>query len=260
MKWNAIFAGIALIAVIICLDTCQQSKEQSNLKEAAQASNERLLKRLAHEDSEKALRDTFIVHQTKKLYNDSVRHGKVQKSLLSEIKRLTDYRRFRDIYPPQGLNVIFSKDFIQVTRQIRPDSVISNTPFRLFRSYNETIFYIDSIGNVRGRVFANRDSIIHFQDSLITDLTNERDSLRLGFNPIIDSLKANIESEHQKFLYTLHDRDSLLKRLEKPNNWGLGLSAGPGLMTTGGEVRAGIGMQVGLVYRLQLRNPFKRKR
>lgn len=58
MKWNVLFAGIALIAVIICLDTCQSNRETHALKEA----NERAyLERIAHEQAERLRRDTVIL-------------------------------------------------------------------------------------------------------------------------------------------------------------------------------------------------------
>lgn len=67
-------------------------------------------------------------------------------------------------------------------------------------------------------------------------------------------LNDKILLEHEKFLITLADRDSLVK-LPQPSRFGLGVSAGPGLMTTGGELRAGIGMNIGLVYRLPITWP-----
>lgn len=250
MKWNALFAGIALIAIACLMYTCQQSKEQSNLKEAAQANNDRYLKQIAHQDSEIARRDTFLTNQTIKMTQDSVRHSNVQRSLISQINRLKGKLGSVLSLGEYTLEPVDTKRFTVVYHPI--DSLYP-------------VFGVDGdTGEMFGTAIWDRDSVIHDQDSLITDLTNERDSLRLGFNPIIDSLKANIESEHQKFLYTLHDRDSLLNRPEKPNSpISFGASIGPGVVfTPSGQVHGGMSGNIGLNIKipLKLRNPFKRKR
>lgn len=106
-----------------------------------------------------------------------------------------------------------------------------------------------------------RDSIITAQDSLILDMSVEKDSIQANFAVIRRALELNILYEHKKFTRADELVDSLLNIPEKKKSpLNLSLSGGYGLIGNENRVSTGFFFGPSISYRLQLRNPFKRKR
>lgn len=101
------------------------------------------------------------------------------------------------------------------------------------------------------------DTIYMKYDTLVANLKNERDSLKISFETSIDTLKANFQTMKGKFKLADEARDSL-KNLKPDSNWGLGLTGGVGAIVSDGVVRAGPGVVVGLSYRIPIKISLKR--
>lgn len=131
-------------------------------------------------------------------------------------------------------------------------SEIKRLKGRILIPSNSTVLKVDSVCLDQ---LVLRDSIITAQDSLTVDLTHERDSMKLSYEGSIDSLKATVATQKGQ----IELADSLMGEIKIPaekSRFSLSLSAGYGLMSTGGEIRTGIFFGPSLSYKLK----FKRKK
>lgn len=203
--WNIVGALAILMLVIALMQTCQQSRDQSRLKEAAIANNERYLKKIAHIEYKSAMKDTLLAQE------------RINRSLDS-----LNFKRGHD-KDTRTIAALRARE-----RSTRHDTV--------------TLTLVDTI-------YAQYDSAL----KRCADYVVEQDSSYLRE---IRLLNDKLLFEHEKFVLTLADRDSLLNRPEKPtSSLAIGLSAGYGLQSSGGQVRAGIIFGPTVTYKIPVTWP-----
>jgi hypothetical protein len=111
-----------------------------------------------------------------------------------------------------------------------------------------------------------RQRAIDDQSALISSMTEEKTLAEAKNNEIKEELQGQIDLLDSANTAKLTHIDSLYENWPKdPSPWGIGLSAGPGTILSNGEVRTGLGLQAGIVYKIplkpiRLRHLFRRKR
>jgi ElaB/YqjD/DUF883 family membrane-anchored ribosome-binding protein len=108
------------------------------------------------------------------------------------------------------------------------------------------------------------DTVYALYDDLVKNLKQERDTIRTNKNQQISTLRSQAFKSDSAFQSTKKKLIDAEDELNSQSPWGLGISAGPAVMATGGELRTGISIQAGLTYKiplkLRLKKLFKRKR
>lgn len=107
------------------------------------------------------------------------------------------------------------------------------------------------------------DTVYLVYDTMVSDLKNQRDSLKLSYQTEIAAMEANFQTMKGKFELANLERDSL-KNLKPDSNWGLGATGGIGAVVSNGTIHTGPGALLGISYRIpigkiSLRKLFRRK-
>lgn len=147
---------------------------------------------------ELGLRDSVISSLLNQRTNDSVTHAKTQGALKSKITALKTKSNWS----------------FQFTSGIHYDSIIHG------------------VGYVNGLIVKTypidwKDTVIVLQDSLIADLENERDTLYITDNQVIDSLQASVNQ--LKGMYQAQYLRANKAERDRRKRWSLGPHAGYGV-------------------------------
>lgn len=107
------------------------------------------------------------------------------------------------------------------------------------------------------------DTVYLVYDTMVSDLKNQRDSLKLSYQTEIAAMEANFQTMKGKFVLANFERDSL-KNLKPDSNWGVGLTGGVGAVVSDGTIHTGPGALLGISYRIPIgkisfRKLFRRK-